>query len=92
MNVGNNSLVGFVPPSVTKFGAAAFNLNCLSGYSTQPWCPLPYLQLQALTDLYSSARGQRWRYVWSLKGDPCLSQWFGVVCDATSTVVLYVQL
>jgi hypothetical protein len=90
--VGNNNLVGIVPPSVTKFGAAVFNLNCLSGYSTQPWCPLPYVQQQALTDLYASASGQWWRHGWSLQGDPCLTQWFGVVCDATNTVVTYVQL
>ena len=84
----NNNLSGIVPLSVTKFGAASFNLNCLSGYTTQPWCPLPYLQREALIALYSSTAGSRWTFSaqW-LTGDPCLNSWFGVTCGASNTSV-----
>jgi hypothetical protein len=77
-----------VPPSVTKFGAASFDLNCLSNYTTQAWCPLPNSQLQALTDLYSSTKGGGWLAStrW-LIGDPCLNTWFGVTCGALNTSV-----
>ena len=89
-----NSLSGFAPPSLaSKFGAASFNFNCLSNYTTQPWCPLPFLQLQALTDLYTATNGSGWtnKTNW-LTGDPCLKSWFGVTCNApTNTTITYVR-
>ena len=86
--VQNNNISGVVPASVTDFGAASFDLNCLLGYTTQPWCPLPNAQLRALTDLYYSTSGGGWTASarW-LIGDPCLNSWFGVMCSASNTSV-----
>ncbi len=88
----NNNLSGIVPSELSsKFNATSFNLNCLSNYTTQPWCPLPYLQLQALTDLYIATGGSGWRVStrW-LTGDPCLNTWFGVSCNApANTSITY---
>ena len=88
----DNHLSGIVPSSLaSKFGATAFNLNCLSNYTTQPWCPLPFLQLQALTDLYAATNGSGWtnNANW-LTRDPCLDAWFGVTCNSAKTAVMYV--
>ncbi len=93
--VQSNSLLGVVPTALSsKFAASSFNLNCLSNYTTQPWCPLPFLQLLALTDLYSATNGSGWsvKTNW-LTGDPCVNAWFGVMCDApTNASITYVPL
>jgi hypothetical protein len=85
-SLGNNSLSGTVPTAQTRFGAASFDVNCLSNYTSQPWCP----QLLSLTDLYVATNGSGWtRSTNWLAGDPC-NAWFGVTCNA-SRVIVYVE-
>ena len=87
----NNSLSGAVPAgvqSVFPLSSGVWTGNCLQGISSPyPYCGM--VELGALIDLFQMTNTGYWgsELNWLTQAHPCT--WYGVTCDASSSVVRY---